>query len=185
MFFYEKIRSLILPLVEIDKNLPAHGTIYDLGCGQGVIAEYLAKKKNRLVIGVDIDNKRIPANQMKNLSFINKDIRKFNINKADGVVLSDVLHHLNKIEQTKILYKVFKGLKKSGVLIIKEIDTKEFVRSRLSRLWDLILYPKDKIEFRNSDQLISELQKIGFKVKISRPTRLFPGSTTLFVCTKS
>ena len=184
MVLYDFLRKAILPLEKIDKILPKEGKIYDLGCGEGVISKYLAQNKKRKVIGIDSDIRRLPKHKTKYLSFKNADIRNVSFKGTAGVVISDVLHHLNLKDQKTLLSKVARELKKGGVLVIKEIDKSEFVRSRLSRLWDFILYPKDKINYWHYKELKKFLRKIGFKVKFSRPCRLFPGSTTLFVCNK-
>ena len=44
---------------------------------------------------------------------------------------------------------------------------------------------KDKIFYHNSKDLKDHLRSLGFKVTISRPSRSFPGSTTLFICRKN
>lgn len=178
------LRQIILPLKIIDSNLPKKGQVLDLGCGEGVIAKYLAKISTRSVIGVDADPKRLPNIKKDNLKFVTADIRKFKFAKADGVVVSDVLHHMNTSSQKKLLTNVNKNLKKNGVLIIKEIDTREFIRSRLSRLWDFLLYPKDKIFYWDSNVLKNYLKSSGYHVQVVRASRFFPGSTTVFICRK-
>ncbi len=182
--FYSQLRPLILPSEAISRALPQNGKIIDLGCGQGLLAKYLASVSTRNVVGVDLDQERIPKTEQKNLSFIRNDIRTFNLAGANGAVLSDVLHHLSKNDQQVLLKNIAKTLKKGGVLVLKEIDTNEFVRSKLSRLWDFVLYPKDKIYFSSAAHFKKTLEDLGFTVEITRPSRLFPGSTTLFLCTK-
>lgn len=177
-------RSQILPLSLISIHLPKSGEIIELGCGEGVIAKYVAKKRERDVMGIDKDKERLPKVKYKNLKFISADIRKYDLPTAIGFILSDVLHHLSKKDQKKLLTKISLKLKKEGVLIIKEIDTHEFIRSHLSRLWDFILYPQDEINYWHHNDLKKYLEELKFKVKIIRPNRLFPGSTTLFIAKK-
>lgn len=184
MQFYDFLRTLILPLAEIDESLPQKGTIVDLGCGEGTVAKYLAQNKKRNVIGVDIDKTRLKSSTLKNLKFQHADIRNYNLKNVEGAVLSDVLHHINFDDQKKVLANIGNGLKRGGILIIKEIDTQEFIRSKLSRFWDFLFYPSEKIYFSNSKDLVKELKSLGFKVSIKRSSRLFPGSTTLFFCKK-
>ncbi len=181
---YDFLRPLILPLDEINAHVPKNAKVVDLGCGQGVMVKFLAKEKTRDVVGVDLDATRIPQTKYQNLNFINRDIRKFDVSEFNTVIMSDGLHHLNLDDQKKTLNNIAESLKKGSLLIIKEIDTDEFIRSRLSRLWDFILYPKDKIYFWPAQKLKSTLEGLGFSVKITRPCRLFPGSTTLLICTK-
>jgi len=185
MALYDFLRSFIVPLKKIDDLLPVKGKIIDLGCGQGLIAKKLSQKKTRMIIGIDQDNSRLPKSDKKNLQFISHDIRTYPINNANGIILSDVLHHMNFIDQKKLLSSFRASLGKNGVLLIKEIDTEEFIRSKLSRFWDFIFYPSDKIYYWSSKKLQSFLKESGFSVQIERASRLFPGSTTLFICKKS
>ncbi len=174
----------MLPLNEIDQSLPQNGTIIDLGSGEGVIARFIAAKPGRDIIAVDTDKKRLDKIKSENIKTFARDITKYQFKDASGVLISDVLHHLDRQGQKQVLKNVSDGLKKGGILIIKEVDTTEFVRSNLSRFWDFIFYPKDKIYYWNSRDLKHFLEKLGFSVKIKRPSRLFPGSTTLFICHK-
>lgn len=184
MVLYNFLRGLILPLKEIDKIVPNSGKIIDLGCGQGQIASFIAKKERRNVIGVDLNTSRLPKLKSNNLRFEHADIIKYPLHQVDVVILSDVLHHIDFRNQQIILSKIFKGLKRGGILVIKEIDTKQFVRSHLSRFWDFVFYPKDKIYFSNSKDMKQSLEKLGFKVSYSYMCQLFPGSTTLYICKK-
>ena len=182
---YDRLRSTIIPLNSIDEALPKKGAITELGCGQGVIAKYLAKRKDRKVLGIDLNAQRIGKSQVKNLRFKVGDITNLSYKPQDGFVISDVLHHINYSDQKRLLAKLYKALKKNGTLVIKEIDAREFLRSRLSRFWDYIFYPDDKIYYRNSDELETYLGNLGFDINVQRASRFFPGSTTLFICKKN
>lgn len=182
---YDLLRTGILPISLIDRSLPKQGIIIDLGCGQGIITTYIAQNKSRSVIGVDLDTSRLRQSNSKNLKFVNANIVNYDLKKPNGIIISDVLHHLSYKDQDKLLGRIAKSLNVGGVLVIKEIDTKEFVRSRLSRFWDFVVYPKDKISYSNSTSLPRQLEKLGFEVKFVRACRLFPGSTTLYICSKN
>lgn len=181
---YEFLRKLILPLEEIDRALPTKARIIELGCGRGVISSYLSHIKTREITGVDIDEKSLPKTNTRFLKFKKADIRSLDFKNYQGAIISDVLHHLSKKDQNKLLKNISTGFKKGNVLVIKEIDIKEQVRSKLSRFWDLVFYPQDKITYWNSDSLKKLLRELRFKVKVTRASRFFPGSTTLFICTK-
>ncbi len=174
----------MLPIKQTNKALPAKGKIIDLGCGQGITAGFLARGKARTVIGVDLNKNRLAKSKLKNLKFVHGDIRTYNTKGASGILISDVLHHLSFNDQDAILKNITKNSDKGLVLVIKEIDSKEFVRSKLSRLWDLLFYPKDKIYYQDSSRLTDKLKKMGFTVEVLRTIRFFPGSTTLYICRK-
>lgn len=178
------LRNLMIPLRQIDEALPQEGLILDLGCGEGAISAFLAGKKTRNVVGVDIDKKRVQQIHQKNLKFITGNAVNFNVASADGIVISDVLHHINFQDQEKLLKNISRNLKKGGIVVIKEIDTGEFIRSWLSRFWDFIFYPMEKIYFSSAKDLTAKLTKLGFSVKIKREYLFFPGSTTLYICIK-
>lgn len=184
-WLYLALRKLILPLEEIDDLIPQKGKVIDLGCGQGVIASYLARQSSREVIGIDTDISRLPKRTPENLTFSQENLVNINLPKINGAIISDVLHHLEPEEQKALIKKVYLALEKKGTLVIKEIDTGEIFRSKLSRFWDFVFYPKDKIYFNSARNLKNFLRKTGFsEIKISRPCRFFPGSTTLLECIK-
>lgn len=178
------LRNLMLPLKQMDEALPAKGTILDLGCAEGPIAFYLAKNPKRFVIGVDLDAKRLPKSKQKNLIFEKGDIRKYSMKNVSAVVISDVLHHIEFKDQELVLKNVAEGLKKDGILLIKEIDTEDTIRSKLSRFWDFVFYPNEKIYFSSKTNLKNKLSKLGFKTVVKKDLLFFPGSTTLYVCKK-
>jgi SAM-dependent methyltransferase len=179
----------MVPLDAIDRALPATGTIADLGCGQGVIAAHLALNPARTVIGIDSDAARIAQADQSyadtpNLRFVAGDIRQLDLSQLDGVVVSDVLHHVPPTDRQAVLELVHQALAENGVFVIKEVDRDEFVRGKLSRLWDTILYPKEQcFEFFTLTNLEQLLTGTGFAIdNVSRESRFFPGSTTLLVC---
>lgn len=183
------IKSLILPLKEINAALPSTGIIYDLGCGEGVVSEYLARySSHRQIIGIDQDRKKISLAQSRhsfsNLKFIAEDLTQIDFRRTSGCLLSDVLHHLSPSVQKQLLTKLSRQLPPGSIVVIKEINKHAMIRSRLSRLWDWLLYPKDSIHYWPAYQLINTMEKLNFKVTFQPTTRWFPGSTNLFVCTK-
>lgn len=187
--FYMPLRWLIVPFTQIESYLPKKGTIVDLGCGEGIMATLLAiSSKERTVLGFDINRRKISlatnlTKGIRNLSFWQKDAMS-KLPKSTGFVLSDFLHHLPKDQHEKLLENIYNSLIKSGTLVIKEIDTQDKVRSKISRFFDFIFYPADKINFTNSQTLKNNLEEIGFKVKVLKSKKYFPGSTTLYQCIK-
>ena len=75
-------------------------TVIDIGCGYGAVARSIAKsKKLSTVYGIDVDPKKIKQarsfDKIDNLFFIQGDAEKNFDYKADVVVLSNVLEHIN------------------------------------------------------------------------------------------
>lgn len=182
------LKRLILPLKNMDKALPKSGTILDLGCGEGLVSHHLSTQKKRQIIGIDLDPQKIKiANNKRksNLKFITGSILNYApLKKISGCVLADVLHHLSKKSQLALLKKISKIIKPGGVLVIKEINTDDVLRSTLSRIWDFIFYPNDKINYFSKSQLIQILAKQGFTIRHEQTNLLSPASVHLFIATK-
>jgi 2-polyprenyl-3-methyl-5-hydroxy-6-metoxy-1,4-benzoquinol methylase len=184
----EDLRLGILPVDLIDAALPV-GTIYEIGSGYGVLGWKLAAlNARRKIIAIDKDTQKIAtANQrykLANLSFASGDALTYPYKSCAGAILSDFLHHLPYGRQDILLKRVASKIKSKGVLVVKEIDRTDFVRMLLSRMWDFIFYPRDKIYYRNKSELVSLITKLGFKVTARRAVLWFPGSTVLYTCIK-
>lgn len=183
------LRNLILPLNDINESMPLSGLIYEIGSGYGTLSFELARySSKRRVIGIDTDEQKI--NKAKklfstpNLTFIQSDANTLNFQKCVGVVMSDFLHHISYMQQQKLLTRLSKKIRKSEVLVIKEIDRADGWRKLMSRMWDLLFYPKDTICYLEIKELVEILEKLGFSVKVKRKIIWFPGSTYLFICQK-
>ena len=183
-------RWAIVPFELIESYIPKTGLIIDIGCGEGVMATLLAiSSPKRKVIGMDIDNSKIKlgqsvAQKIVNLSFKSQDILRKNLPNASAFVLSDFLHHIPSTKHFWILKKLTKSLSKGGVIVVKEIDMKDGIRSKFSHFFDFIFYPTEKVNFIRSNDLFDSLTQLGLKVKIVKVKKWFPGSTTLFICQK-
>ncbi|KKP59939.1 MAG: hypothetical protein UR52_C0001G0019 [Candidatus Gottesmanbacteria bacterium GW2011_GWA1_34_13] len=183
------LRNIIIPIKEINVVLPKNGFIYEVGSGYGSLANAISNNyPDRKVIGLDFDqNKILRANcqvKTKNLQFMHADALKFEYKECDGVIMSDFLHHIDYKKQVMLLQKIEKKIRKSGLLIIKEIDENDSWRRNMSRIWDLLLYPKDAIYYRSKNDWTKIVRKLSYDVKIKRTNIFFPGSTYLYICRK-
>ncbi len=183
------LRNFILPIKEINQLLPVSGIIYEVGCGYGSLSyEISGFSVDRQVVGIDINKRKINdaenAFNKPNLDYVAADALNYTFKNCSGVVLSDFLHHVDWISQQKILDQVIIKLNKGGILILKEIVSDDGWRMRVSRLWDLVLYPFDRIYYRSRSEWKKVLLNAGLSVDIQRHISWFPGSTILFVCKK-
>lgn len=114
--------------------LPREGTFYDLGCGYG-FATYLLHwaSEDRNFIGVDYDEEKIITAQhhykkSEKINFEVGDISAYNLNRCNGIIISDVLHYLTPAEQTRVLERCYAALEPGGILVIrdgvKELDAR-------------------------------------------------------------
>ncbi|MFN8277746.1 MAG: 1-acyl-sn-glycerol-3-phosphate acyltransferase [Chitinophagales bacterium] len=108
--------------------LPKKGHIVDLGCGYGFMAYMLHfLSEQRQITAVDYDEEKISMAQNtfskhRNVQFIHQSLLAFHYPKAQGYVISDVLHYLNYNEQDWVLKQCAAALLPGGVLIVKDGD---------------------------------------------------------------
>ena len=181
-------KRLIIPLSAIDTALPDKGVIVDLGCGEGIISKKLSQNSKRKILGIDMDKNKI-ARAKKNARS-NEKYRVGNIisiflpKKISGFVIADVLHHLSRVDQKKVLARMIKHIERKGMILIKEINAHDVIRSKLSRIWDYLYYPQDQINYLSSTEITEYMEKAGFKVKHTKKRLFTPTSVHVFVCTK-
>jgi SAM-dependent methyltransferase len=100
-FLYRKIKNCL------------NGLVLDVGCG---IGDFLLSRPD--TIGIDINEKTIEYCKSLglNATYINSEKYPFNDSYFDGVVLDNVIEHLN--DPTSVLAEIKRVLKPSGNLII-------------------------------------------------------------------
>ncbi len=145
--------------------------VLDVGCGVGLVAINMASKlPNCEILGIDINKKNINIakkllreENLENLKFILGDITQKENIKADVVVLSNVLEHINdRMEFLKNLY-LMTGSNKFLIRVpLFERDWQIALRKELN-----IYYFSDldhKIEHR-VDEFKKEIHQSNFLIK--------------------
>ena len=194
--WFAKVRLWDAPFEEIEKIAPKRGKIIDLGCGEGILSNYLALvSNNRKIFGIEIDNYRIKdANRgLPNTEFRHGDVLKTALPRGDVFLMVHLLHHLpSKEDQLKLLRKVKNSLPKKGKLIIAEVSTKPYIKYLISWLTDAFIVPilfekkfyNLKFYYRNEREWKTLLKKIGFKVIVKPAHKGKPFSHIIFIATK-
>lgn len=167
---FSLIRFWTGSLGQLEKALPKKGKILDLGCGYGILTNYLGiSSRQRKVSGLEIDSQKLKIcpRGVINVSFIKSDVTKKRIPQAEGIVIADVLHHLGSFQtQEQVIKKCAESLVKKGVLVISEVDDKPFGKLILARLTDFLLYPGEPVFYCYQKKMISLLGKYFKKSKI-------------------
>jgi len=186
---YIYLRSRIIHLNDIEKQLPKSGTIYDIGCGYGLGAYYYSKQSNiRKVIGLDIDEKRINLNKkifadMPNLIFKRQDFRlDTSIGKADAIVIYDLLHHVPIETQKSLIKSARKKLRRGGVLLIKEIDKSKSIKTFFTWILDKLMTKLGPVYYQKSEVFIDFVEKEQFDVEVQEIKSILPFPHYLLVC---
>lgn len=181
------------PYEVVEKMLPESGVIVELGCGEGLLANYLAiASLKREVIGYEIVPERLARAQkkIKNTSFKVGDIVDIRYPKADAFILFHVLHHLLSFEaQEVVLRKVKKSLKPQGKLVIVEVYVEPSIKYLAAWIADHFLVPwvfekrfHTNAYFRREKSWRELLKKIGYKVKVTLEVKGRPFPNIIFEC---
>jgi len=185
------VRSWILQLTYYAKFLPQGGLLIDVGCGRGVMANYLSLLFPEChVIGIDLDQVKIrdavkTVGGRRNIEFFIKDVSNWDVPECQGAIMTDFLHHINGHLQISVLHNVYKSLEKGGVLLITEVDSasRPIYKYWAAYLSDRALYPFSRSYFRKVSEWQYILSSIGFSVKtLTISNSVF--AIVLFVCQK-
>jgi len=118
---YQNCRQYINIVNFIRDKVPPNLDVYDLGCGDSLIA-YVISKKSKSVVGIDTDSLAIElakekTKDQKNISFRIQDITQIHEkNVADYVLCIDVIEHLE--EPLLLLHSIRQLLRNEGKFLI-------------------------------------------------------------------
>jgi len=180
----------LCPFEEIERHIPKEGRIIDIGCGYGLLANFLASKSSkRDVIGIDLSAGRIGAaqkttNNRRNICFKLMNALDLELGEPDAVVMSDFLHHIDYQTQQELLVRCYQKLRSGGFLIIEEVDNRPLWKYWFNTIVDRMLNIGEGIFFRNHQEFRELLERIGFKVSIEKAHKGLPLSDILFICRK-
>lgn len=124
---YIKIRWLLCPYLEIERQIPKKATCLDVGCGFGLLSNVLSLSSNkRYLFGIDIDNRRIETAQKtigerRNIEFICQDLFDMEDETFNVITFVDVLHHINREIKQRIIEKSVSLLSPGGKILIKDV----------------------------------------------------------------
>ena len=177
------------PFTELELEVPLAGDILEIGCGHGVFTTYLAITSTaRRVVGVDIDAAKIAqaTDVIADLEPGEAQLRfetvpSGTVPHIDGgwrsIVFADVLYLLGRDRRRALLAECVGALAPGGLLVIKEVDTRPFVKARLAQLQELIatkvlrITDGHTLEFASMDELSALLVDLGLSTMSKRIDR--------------
>ena len=99
---FQQLRNLRPELAFIAHWVPAQSQVLDLGCGDGVMLDYLQSDKHCAGYGVEIDDDKIPACVTRSVSVIQQDLEAgltlFADNAFDTVLCLSALQMMKNVE---------------------------------------------------------------------------------------
>lgn len=181
------------PYETVNNLLPEKGIITELGCGEGLLSNYLAiSAPKRSIIGYEIAPERLERAKkgIKNTAYYIGDIVTVPYPKSDAIILFHVLHHLpGKDAQEVVLRKAKKSLTKNGKLIIVDVHVTPTIKYFAAWIADHFLVPwvfekrfYTRAYFRKEHEWVNLLQNVGFRINISEETTGRPFPNIIFEC---
>ncbi len=174
---------------------PTHGQILDLGCGYGFLSYMLQfLSEHRVITAVDYDEEKIDTARhgfarSENLQFVCSDVMTFPLEKYDAIIISDVLHYLQRAEQDDLLARCFDALNPGGQLIIRDGNSDLHDRHRGTWLTELFSVrilgfnkARNKLNFISGRHLEELALNNGLKIRIQDETTYT--SNVIFVISK-
>lgn len=193
---FARIRFWDAPYIELEALVPREGEIIDLGCGDGMFANFLAlSSAKRSVYGIELNRSRLSdaGHGVSNTKFILGDVTKASIPKAKAIVLIHVLHHLSSYnEQEELILKCRRRLKKNGKLIVAEVEPKFSIKFFVTWFTDHFLVPwvferklYSLIFFRKAKDWKICLENLGFSCSITSAEKDKPFTHIILNCTRN
>ena len=98
------------------------GSILDVGCGEGILGDYLNQKQKQLYLGIDISAEAIKISKSKRstLNFLQVDAKKFvplSGKSYDVIVFNEMIYYLDHKETLK-KYSSSQYLASGGIIVI-------------------------------------------------------------------
>ncbi len=187
---YAYLRWRLCPFEQIEKHIPMEGKIIDIGCGYGLLANFLTlKSSKRDITGVDLSEKRISIAQetthnRNKIRFKLVNVLDLQLGEYCAMVMSDFLHHIDHKAQEELLNRCHQKISPGGLLIIEEVDNKPLCKYWFNTAVDIMLNIGEGIYFRNQREFRELLERIGFKVSIEKAHKGIPLSDILYICRK-
>lgn len=169
------LRAWSAPLQSVVAALPAGGSLLDVGCGHGLIAnEWSLRNPNARVLGIDLSNTKIASAQATvgtrtEVEFRLAALAQISESGFEGVSLIDVLYLVPETDWTPFLTTCFEKLSPGGTFVLKEIGTEprwKFERLKLQELMStrvLRITKGETMHFESGNELHARLSRIGFE----------------------
>ncbi len=189
--WHVKLRWRLCPFLQIAGFIPEAGRIVDIGCGRGMLANYLALTgPGRRVTGIDKQERRIKTAQAtiegrENIEFRFQDARDLQSEEFDVIIISDMLHHLVYPDQEKLLRHSFEVLPPGGLLLLEDVGRRPAWKWIAHYLIDRSLNCGRKQHFRREEEWSGLLERLGFSVESYPAHKGIPLSDFILRCKKN
>jgi 2-polyprenyl-6-hydroxyphenyl methylase/3-demethylubiquinone-9 3-methyltransferase len=162
----EKIRSAVIAMY--CKHFSPEGHILDIGCGTGILFDFLSREQQSNYMGIDLSEQAIHIAQKKrNINCKVCDAHLFTpVGKFDIIVFNEVLYYT---DHKKIFEKYVHHLNENGKIIASVVRVKKLgYKSRFANIWK-----SGALFFNLTDELTLTAtvnnKKLNWDIKILSP----------------
>ena len=194
---YSLVRfSILRPkiLSVMDLLLTDEGRILDVGCGFGLFAAYFGQTHpRRRIVGIDPDARRIGLARdvaarlgLSDHEFHVGDVRDAALQGPfDAAYVLDVMHHLPRDDQRRVLERLRGLLAPGGMLVMKDITTEPRVGLLFTEALDRLMVGwREPLAYRHHREWGEMLSELGFKVRMVRVPDVLPYPHVVITATK-
>lgn len=161
--YYNEMHNMICELSDFFLN--EKSTYYDIGSSTGVLLNKLSQRhlnKKVKLIGVEsvmemiVQAKKENLKKNKNIKYLNKDIMKIKLEKADLITSCYTVQFINPKHRQKLINKIYKSLNWGGAFILFEK-----IRASDARFQDIFaqIYLEFKLKNKFSTHEVINKQK--------------------------
>jgi 2-polyprenyl-3-methyl-5-hydroxy-6-metoxy-1,4-benzoquinol methylase len=190
-------RAFLSDLAFVERYVPRHGFIVDLGCGHGLFSNVLVEASaSRRVLGIDLDERKIAVARStiqgrESLRFERGDIVHEPPPKCDAITIVDVLYLLPAADQEEVLRKAASALSENAPLVVKAQERSASPRYALTYVQELVATAvgvtrggHGGLSFPSRSEATAMFERAGFLVDvIEMPGR--PYSDVLYLARKA
>lgn len=118
---FSKSRFRIWPQIkQFLDELPTNSRVLDIGCGNGKNMNYVAKRLDLQMMGLEHSQALTYICVQRALNVIQGDARSlpFEANSFNAIIMIAVIHHINPLEHNKVLNEIKRVLKPGGTCLI-------------------------------------------------------------------
>jgi len=124
-FYKENLNLQIKILKEFLKD---NDKIIDLGCSTGNFLIELAKKSDKKLKLIGIDNSEAMIKRAKQkakafgvkIKFLNEDFLNSNLNNAKAIIANYTIQFIRPLKREKLIKKIYSSLKEDGIFLMSE-----------------------------------------------------------------
>jgi 2-polyprenyl-3-methyl-5-hydroxy-6-metoxy-1,4-benzoquinol methylase len=195
---YSVVRfSILRPklLSVMDLLLTDEGRILDVGCGFGLFAAYFGQTQpRRCIVGVDPDERRIGIARhvashlgLTEHRFVAGDVRDAPLEGPfDAAYVLDVMHHLPRADQLRVLERLRSLLVPGGMLLVKDITTEPRSGLLFTEALDRLMVGwNEPLAYRHHREWSRMLTDLGFKVRMVRVPDVLPYPHVVIAATRA